>query len=141
MNNKTSTVAAALLLLCGCEAEPEVVYVEDTETPDEEADEDISEVASWDVNGDDRIQSIEYLAWAHRGVAGWDRTGDGLLDEAEFRAGWTEAGWTQPEVIFAAWDKNRDATLTEDEFFTEDAWREWDADEDGELSEREFEYY
>jgi hypothetical protein len=101
------------------------------------------------LNKTSRLGLAVLLAFGMAGVAqaqecvydGWDMTSDGLLDQAEFRAGFDNEEW------FDEWDDDDDELLSESEFDvgTSDwgmartgLWADWDANEDDFIDDDEF---
>lgn len=130
---------AAIGLLSACAEEPEVAddeLVADTEVNDTAMATETTVVA-WDTNNDAQFQQDEYNTFGDNFTT-WDTDASGTLTSEEFNAGWTQAGWSNPEGAFTAFDDNNDSMLAEDEFFGEDEWTEWDANNDGVLDENEW---
>ncbi|GHA72596.1 hypothetical protein [Cognatilysobacter bugurensis] len=95
------------------------------------------------------------------GFADWDADRNGMIADAEFRAGFTQNGWfneldrdrdgrvTNEEFgmastgwgldgnAFATWDTNRDGVLDDGEFGT-GAFSTWDRNRDSMLDDSEF---
>lgn len=140
-----ATAAASALMLSACSDEPEVVVVEDLGYEEADLGADAPSVAAtgaatWDTNNDGLLQKAEYTAWNRRGISVWDTDSDNRLSVEEFGAGWIDAGFKDPDTIFALWDDNVDGYLTDDEFFDDDEWTNWDTNSNGVLEPTEFGY-
>jgi Ca2+-binding EF-hand superfamily protein len=92
--------------------------------------------ASWDENGDGRVEPREYgdgSFWrgrAHSGeFARWDRDGNGWLDRDEAS--------DRLVSVFDAYDADASGRVTDLEL-NDALFREWDADEDGRVEPREW---
>jgi hypothetical protein len=97
-------------------------------------------VDAWDADGDGMLDEGEFRANFSDGstFGQWDRDGDGQIGSGEFADG-----------LFRAWDLDDDGTLSIDEWDASvDLWlgesdvdlsaQAWDEDGDGEISRREF---
>ena len=98
-------------------------------------------VATWDTDNDGLFNETEYTAWRDRGLTEWDTDADNQLTQQEFEAGWTQAGFTNAGGVFTDWDDNNDGFLSNDEWFDDEEWGEWDADTSGVLETGEWGYY
>lgn len=131
MKRLSISTAAAAILLTGCEAEPEEEFV----NPDAEANETATirpaGANGWDTNEDGLLQQGEYTAFGQNSFNDWDANADLQLGQGEFLAGWNSAGLANAEAVFAGFDDNGDAYLSEEEFFDEEEWDGWDPDGDG----------
>lgn len=137
-------VSAAALSACG--EEPEVTTAEmpnavdpvDTNTEAVTADPPAGTSAGWDINNDRNFDQAEFTGYGDRGFLGWDNDKDQRLSNAEFEQGWTQAGWREPGTAFTAFDDNNDTFLSNDEFFGEDEFTEWDKNRNGMLEDDEW---
>ncbi len=92
-----------------------------------------SPFAEWDVDHSDSLDRTEFDAWwkavrartvwsvddapgltrdqfEHRVFKKWDRNGDGLITESEWREG-VDLIWGRPQGTWSDWDRNGDAQL------------------------------
>lgn len=131
MKRLLMSTAAAAILLTGCEAEPEEEFV----NPDAEANEtaklEPAGANGWDTNEDGLLQQDEYTAWGQSGFDNWDTNADAQLGQDEFTTGLNSAGLENADGAFASFDDNGDDFLSEEEFFDNEEWDEWDPDGDG----------
>lgn len=138
----TCATAAAALLLSACGPDPEPVEVAEVDTAVVAPPGTTTGVATaWDTNADGLLQEAEYSAWDQQGISGWDLNNDNRLDQQEFATGWTNAGFSNPDAVFTAWDDDNDTFLSDDEFFDDEEWGEWDTNNSGILEANEFAYY
>lgn len=140
-----ATAAASILMLSACSDGPEVVVTEDLGNEEARISSDATILdepvaATWDTNNDGILQKDEYTAWHQRGISAWDTNSDNRLSLQEFSAGWIDAGFKDADTIFALWDDNVDQYLTDDEFFDDEEWPNWDTNSNGALEPTEFGY-
>ncbi|WP_126171911.1 hypothetical protein [Altericroceibacterium xinjiangense] len=135
----TATAAASALLLSACGSEPEVAETEVVE-PVAPAVTPVGATA-WDTDNDGMFNQTEYTAWRERGMTEWDTDADGQLNENEFNTGWTNAGFQNGAGLFGDWDDNTDGFVDSNEWFSDDEWSTWDANNSGILEREEFGYY
>lgn len=139
---------ATIALLSGCAEEAEVTEAEaplatdpvDTGLETVSADPPAGANAGWDLDDDGNFDRAEFTGFGDRGFLGWDNDGDGRLGEQEFEEGWTEAGWRDADTAFGAFDDDDNTFLSNDEFFAEDEFGEWDADGSGVLESSEWRF-
>ena len=94
--------------------------------------------AGWDMNNDGNFDRAEFTGYGDRGFLTWDSDKDQRLSRTEFESGWTGAGWGDPGTAFTAYDDNTDTYLSNDEFFGEDEFLEWDGNSNGILEPNEW---
>lgn len=132
---------ATMGLLAACSDEPEVTEAEAplaVDPVDTNAELVTADPAGWDVNNDSNFDRAEFSGYGDRGFLGWDTNRDQNLSREEFDAGWTQAGWRDGGTAFSAFDDNNDTMLSNDEFFAEDEFSEWDRNSDGVLDSNEW---
>ena len=131
-------------LLSACSNEPEVAEteapaaVEPTETVDGAATAPLAANAGWDSNSDRNFDRNEFSGYGDRGFLAWDKDKDQRLSTSEFESGWSEAGWRDSQTALTAFDDNGDTFLSNEEFFGEDEFGEWDANANGVLESNEW---
>ena len=137
---------ATVGILSACGEEPEVTQAEapvavdavDTGTEMVTADAPPGTSAGWDINNDGNFDRAEFTGYGDRGFLGWDGDRDQRLSRTEFESGWTAAGWRDAGTAFTAFDDNNDTFLSNDEFFGEDEFGEWDRNANGVLESNEW---
>lgn len=145
----TVGILAAGLALTACAQEAEVTEAEapvltdpvDTAPEMAQADMPPGQNAGWDLNNDGLFQEAEYTGWRDRGYAQWDTNSDQRIAASEFESGWTNAGFENAQGVFTEWDDNSDGFLDAGEWFGEDEWNTWDANDSGVLENNEFGFY
>ena len=137
---------ATLALLSACGEEPEVTQAEapvavdpvDTNTELVTADAPAGTSAGWDINNDRNFDRAEFTGFRDSGFMGWDGDKDQRISRTEFESGWTAAGWRDAGTAFTAFDDNNDTFLSNDEYFGEDEFGEWDKNANGILESDEW---
>lgn len=130
---------AAVGLLSACAEEAEVAEEEEVIADTAMGETAMTETTAgvWDTDADGQFDQSEFTSFRNN-FGTWDADANGSLTQEEFNAGWTQAGWTNPEGAFTAFDDNSDGMLGNDEFFSDDEWGEWDANSDGVLDDNEW---
>lgn len=126
--------------LAACSEEPEVVQVDPVEPEEVAYGIDDADVLGWDGDGDGLLDRGEFAGLTQDSWAGWDADGNSILSAEEFREGWLEAGFAEPETAFNEFDDNGDGELVQAEF-DENRLSERDSNEDGVLDKKEFAFY
>ncbi|MET1755934.1 hypothetical protein ABVV53_10760 [Novosphingobium sp. RD2P27] len=145
-----------LLVLCAALAATPLAACQDAEVTEAEApvavdpvdtgsevvttDPPVGTSAGWDTNNDGNFDRNEFTGYRDTGFLGWDDDKDTRLSRTEFEAGWAEAGWRDPGTAFTAFDDNADTFLSDDEFFGEDEFSEWDKNANGVLERGEWNF-
>jgi len=97
--------------------------------------------ASWDVNGDGKIDREEFNAGVGENAFGsWDTDNDGMLSREEYDVGTSGqsdassfSGW---DDRYGEWDADQDEMLSRDEY-NEGLWGAFDEDDDDLWNETE----
>lgn len=142
----TALALLAAVPLAACGEEPEVTQAEapvvadpvDTGTENMTLDPPAGTSAGWDTNNDRNFDRAEFTGFGDRGFLGWDGDKDQRLSRAEFESGWGQTGWREPGTAFTAFDDNNDTYLSNDEFFGEDEFSEWDRNSSGVIESNEW---
>lgn len=103
-----------------------------------------SQYGALDRDNDQLIEDAEYNQFGDGVFADWDLNDDNLLAREEFERCWNAGGWTatptayDANALWTSWEDNNDGFLDENEFFGEDEFAEWDADDTAALEAGEW---
>lgn len=136
-----SAALAATAALAGCATAPPPAVVA--------ADGRVCTTGSIDANGDGAVTAAEWNAWHGTGFGSWDTDGDGRIERDEFQACYMAGGFYPASVhdpahwthYWSAFDVNGDGYLSQDEYWSTQAWARIDANRNGIIDASEWAWW
>ena len=97
-----------------------------------------------DANADGRISTAEWNAYRLAGYPTWDANRDGRISSAEYANCWYGGGFYTAynraawEPSYRVFDANGDGWLSADEYWSANAWAQYDRNRDGLIDSTEW---